>query len=216
MVKNWSKKTFKTEIESSEPTPTVLIDQSFIFLFLSKSSFCPLANPLAFFSTPPLQTRQPLSLSHSPTLPPYYPLPLQWRWPKISISDPTQTRTSRTNSTTRLMSLSLRITGSIHRRRRRKPSALPPSTSSVASPSRYYESIFSLLFSFIDWRFVVWSGVLCAQLMVLVDGAGGEWPVIGHAPWDGCNLADFVMPFFLFIVGMAIPLSLKVDGSLGT
>lgn len=52
--------------------------------------------------------------------------------------------------------------------------------------------------------------------MVLVDGAGGEWPVIGHAPWDGCNLADFVMPFFLFIVGMAIPLSLKVDGSLGT
>lgn len=46
--------------------------------------------------------------------------------------------------------------------------------------------------------------------MILVDGAGGEWPVIGHAPWDGCNLADFVMPFFLFIVGMAIPLSLKV------
>lgn len=48
------------------------------------------------------------------------------------------------------------------------------------------------------------------QLMILVDGAGGEWPVIGHAPWNGCNLADFVMPSFLFIVGMAIPLSLKV------
>lgn len=46
--------------------------------------------------------------------------------------------------------------------------------------------------------------------MILVDGAGGEWPVIGHAPWHGCNLADFVMPFFLFIVGMAVPLSLKV------
>jgi heparan-alpha-glucosaminide N-acetyltransferase len=50
---------------------------------------------------------------------------------------------------------------------------------------------------------------LTVALMVLVDGAGGEWPVIGHAPWNGCNLADFVMPFFLFIVGMAIPLSLK-------
>jgi predicted acyltransferase len=50
--------------------------------------------------------------------------------------------------------------------------------------------------------------------MILVDGAGGEWPVIGHAPWNGCNLADFVMPFFLFIVGMAIPLSLKVLRSL--
>lgn len=48
------------------------------------------------------------------------------------------------------------------------------------------------------------------QLMILVDDAGGEWPVIGHAPWNGCNLADFVMPFFLFIVGMAIALSLKV------
>ena len=52
------------------------------------------------------------------------------------------------------------------------------------------------------------------QLMILVDGAGGEWPVIGHAPWNGCNLADFVMPFFLFIVGMAIPLSLKVRPSI--
>lgn len=48
------------------------------------------------------------------------------------------------------------------------------------------------------------------QLMVLVDDAGGEWPVIGHAPWNGCNLADFVMPFFLFIVGVAIALALKV------
>ncbi|KAJ8572857.1 hypothetical protein K7X08_009368 [Anisodus acutangulus] len=45
--------------------------------------------------------------------------------------------------------------------------------------------------------------------MVLVDDAGGEWPMIGHAPWNGCNLADFVMPFFLFIVGMAIALALK-------
>ncbi|XP_056699543.1 uncharacterized protein [Spinacia oleracea] len=45
--------------------------------------------------------------------------------------------------------------------------------------------------------------------MILVDDAGGEWPMIAHAPWNGCNLADFVMPFFLFIVGMAIPLALK-------
>ncbi|XP_010674054.2 uncharacterized protein LOC104890316 isoform X1 [Beta vulgaris subsp. vulgaris] len=46
-------------------------------------------------------------------------------------------------------------------------------------------------------------------LMILVDDAGGEWPMISHAPWNGCNLADFVMPFFLFIIGMAIPLALK-------
>lgn len=49
------------------------------------------------------------------------------------------------------------------------------------------------------------------QLMILVDDGGGEWPVIAHAPWNGCNLADFVMPFFLFIVGMAIALSFKVS-----
>ncbi|RVW83116.1 hypothetical protein CK203_040788 [Vitis vinifera] len=47
-------------------------------------------------------------------------------------------------------------------------------------------------------------------LMILVDDAGGEWPMIGHAPWNGCNLADFVMPFFLFIVGVAIALALKI------
>ncbi|KAG7030144.1 Heparan-alpha-glucosaminide N-acetyltransferase, partial [Cucurbita argyrosperma subsp. argyrosperma] len=50
---------------------------------------------------------------------------------------------------------------------------------------------------------------LTVALMILVDDAGGDWPMIGHAPWFGCNLADFVMPFFLFIVGMAIALALK-------
>ncbi|KAI3882487.1 hypothetical protein MKW92_021710 [Papaver armeniacum] len=50
---------------------------------------------------------------------------------------------------------------------------------------------------------------LTVAVMILVDDAGGEWPMISHAPWTGCNLADFVMPFFLFIVGMAIALALK-------
>ncbi|XP_047155117.1 heparan-alpha-glucosaminide N-acetyltransferase-like [Vigna umbellata] len=35
---------------------------------------------------------------------------------------------------------------------------------------------------------------LTVALMILVDDAGGKWPMIGHAPWNGCNLADFVMP----------------------
>lgn len=47
--------------------------------------------------------------------------------------------------------------------------------------------------------------------MILVDDAGGDWPMIAHAPWEGCNLADFVMPFFLFIVGVSIALSFKVN-----
>ncbi|GMH01390.1 hypothetical protein Nepgr_003229 [Nepenthes gracilis] len=33
--------------------------------------------------------------------------------------------------------------------------------------------------------------------------------MITHPPWNGCNFADFVMPFFLFIVGMTILLALK-------
>lgn len=48
------------------------------------------------------------------------------------------------------------------------------------------------------------------QLMILVDDAGGVYPRIDHSPWNGCTLADFVMPFFLFIVGVAIALALKV------
>ncbi|GAU43512.1 hypothetical protein TSUD_399060 [Trifolium subterraneum] len=48
-----------------------------------------------------------------------------------------------------------------------------------------------------------------AQLMMLVNDAGEAYPQIDHSPWNGCTLADFVMPFFLFIVGVAIALALK-------
>ncbi|KAK2364192.1 heparan-alpha-glucosaminide N-acetyltransferase [Trifolium repens] len=50
---------------------------------------------------------------------------------------------------------------------------------------------------------------LTIVIMILVDKVGGVYPRIDHAPWDGCTLADFVMPFFLFIVGVAIALALK-------
>lgn len=32
---------------------------------------------------------------------------------------------------------------------------------------------------------------------------------IGHASWNGLNLADYVFPFFIFICGISIPLSLR-------
>lgn len=50
---------------------------------------------------------------------------------------------------------------------------------------------------------------LTIVLMILVDDAGGAYEKIDHSPWNGCTLADFVMPFFLFIVGVAIALALK-------
>ncbi|CAN4121492.1 unnamed protein product [Withania somnifera] len=43
----------------------------------------------------------------------------------------------------------------------------------------------------------------------ILDDAGGAYARIDHSPWNGCTLADFVMPFFLFIVGVAIALALK-------
>lgn len=49
------------------------------------------------------------------------------------------------------------------------------------------------------------------QLMILVDDAGGAFPSINHSPWFGVTLADFVMPFFLFGVGVSISLVFKVQ-----
>ncbi|XP_057964319.1 uncharacterized protein LOC131155302 [Malania oleifera] len=50
---------------------------------------------------------------------------------------------------------------------------------------------------------------LTVALMILVDDAGGAFPAINHSPWFGVTLADFVMPFFLFGVGVSISLVFK-------
>ncbi|WJX18103.1 heparan-alpha-glucosaminide N-acetyltransferase [Trifolium repens] len=50
---------------------------------------------------------------------------------------------------------------------------------------------------------------LTIVLMILVNDAGEAYSRIDHSPWNGCTLADFIMPFFLFIVGVSIALALK-------
>ncbi|KAL3336458.1 hypothetical protein AABB24_032283 [Solanum stoloniferum] len=50
---------------------------------------------------------------------------------------------------------------------------------------------------------------LTIALMILVDDAGKAFPSINHSPWFGVTLADFVMPFFLFIVGVSASLVFK-------
>jgi len=50
---------------------------------------------------------------------------------------------------------------------------------------------------------------LFLQLMIIVDDAGGFIPALNHSPWDGVTIADFVMPFFLFIVGVSLTLAYK-------
>ena len=51
---------------------------------------------------------------------------------------------------------------------------------------------------------------LTVQLMMFVDYGGPIFPIIAHAPWDGLHLADFVMPFFLFIAGVSLAIAYKV------
>lgn len=50
---------------------------------------------------------------------------------------------------------------------------------------------------------------LTVVLMIVVDEAGGLIPAINHSPWNGLTLADFVMPFFLFMVGVSLGLVYK-------
>ncbi|KAK4740007.1 hypothetical protein R3W88_003704 [Solanum pinnatisectum] len=45
--------------------------------------------------------------------------------------------------------------------------------------------------------------------MIFVEYAGGIYPSVNHSPWNGITLADFVMPFFLFIVGVSLALAYK-------
>lgn len=54
--------------------------------------------------------------------------------------------------------------------------------------------------------------------MVLVNNPGTWSAIYGpleHAPWHGITPTDYIFPFFLFIVGVAIPLALKKRLELG-
>ena len=48
--------------------------------------------------------------------------------------------------------------------------------------------------------------------MILVNNPGSwdaAYPALRHSAWNGCTPTDLVFPFFLFIVGVAITLSLS-------
>src|SRR5438874_2200273 len=52
---------------------------------------------------------------------------------------------------------------------------------------------------------------LTIAAMILVNNPGSwsaVYPPLEHAEWNGCTPTDLVFPFFLFIVGVAITLSL--------
>lgn len=46
--------------------------------------------------------------------------------------------------------------------------------------------------------------------MIMVDNQGPNPPwFLDHAEWTGVTPADFIFPSFLFIMGMAVPLSMN-------
>ena len=54
----------------------------------------------------------------------------------------------------------------------------------------------------VRWRALDALRGLVVALMLFVDLNGVNFPAIGHADWDGCHLADVVMPCFLFVTGV--------------
>lgn len=46
-------------------------------------------------------------------------------------------------------------------------------------------------------------------VMIFVNSGGGHYWWIDHATWNGLHIADLVFPWFLFIMGVCIPLSIK-------
>lgn len=49
-------------------------------------------------------------------------------------------------------------------------------------------------------------------LMMVIVNNPGSWNAVYapllHAEWNGCTPTDLVFPFFIFILGMAIPLAI--------
>ena len=62
----------------------------------------------------------------------------------------------------------------------------------------------------------VFRGITIA-LMIIVNNPGGtlSYSALQHANWNGWTPTDLVFPFFLFIVGVAIPYSLGNRLTLG-
>ena len=57
---------------------------------------------------------------------------------------------------------------------------------------------------------------LNVMLMILVDNIGGHYQAwVDHSPWDVVHLADFVMPLFLFMVGVSMAFSMRKYGGPG-
>ncbi|XP_014244708.1 heparan-alpha-glucosaminide N-acetyltransferase-like [Cimex lectularius] len=50
---------------------------------------------------------------------------------------------------------------------------------------------------------------MCIVLMIFVNDGSGGYEIIDHTTWNGLHLADVLFPWFLWIMGVCIPISIK-------
>src|SRR5438093_10332492 len=63
----------------------------------------------------------------------------------------------------------------------------------------------------------VFRGITIAAMIMVNQMDDPKYDALEHAPWHGWTLTDLIFPFFLFIVGVAIPFSLaRRAGGAGT
>lgn len=46
-------------------------------------------------------------------------------------------------------------------------------------------------------------------VMILANYGAGHYNFLEHATWNGLNVADLVFPWFMWIMGVCIPISIK-------
>lgn len=50
---------------------------------------------------------------------------------------------------------------------------------------------------------------ICIVMMIFVNYGGGQYRFFHHAPWNGMTVADVIFPWFLWVMGMSLVISLR-------
>ncbi|CAG2067084.1 unnamed protein product, partial [Timema podura] len=50
---------------------------------------------------------------------------------------------------------------------------------------------------------------ICIAVMIFVNYGGGQYWFFKHSTWNGLTIADLVFPWFLWIMGVSVALSLR-------
>lgn len=50
---------------------------------------------------------------------------------------------------------------------------------------------------------------ICIALMIFVNSGAGGYTIFEHATWNGLNMADTLFPWFMWIMGVCIPISIN-------